>query len=278
MDKSAIEQIQLAAAIEQVSESVNSAFIDKAPGETPVVFLPDNFTGHDLESYLPGRVRFRGRFETFSIGDFLMYCKDNTKAGTACFVNAIGMDVEAIFDLGDTENPGHAVHRGTLTLQKTAEFKALLKIDGNRLSQKGLAEWMEDWADGIHCYTADGEHLDIKKAISAVRRITIDQARTTTTEEQQYRAQQSALESIEAKSDEVTPAGFRFECVPYDGMSDRSFDVRLSIGTGDDRPTLTARIRQMEKHQQDMGAELVDAIGAGLGGGKVSIYAGEFSA
>lgn len=279
MDKSAIEQIQQAAAITQASEAVHSAMLENAPGEKPVVFLPEKFGAHSLEQYLPGRVRFRGHFETASISAFLMYCK--TAGGDeeiSCFVDPEYMKAVSFFDLGTINDPGHAEHRGTLTLQKTAEYRALLSIDGTKNSQKTLAEWLEDWAEHIQCYTAEGEALDIKKAISAVRRITIDQARSRTTEDQQFRASQSTLESIEAKSDEMMPAGFRFECIPYDGLAIRSFDLRLSILTSGDSPALVARIRQLEKVQQDIGEELVDAIGVGLSRGSANIYIGEFSA
>jgi uncharacterized protein YfdQ (DUF2303 family) len=45
----------------------------------------------------------------------------------------------------------------------------LLAINGDRLSQKQIAEWLEDWSDFLLAFDAEGATMDISKAAQAVR-------------------------------------------------------------------------------------------------------------
>jgi uncharacterized protein YfdQ (DUF2303 family) len=63
-------------------------------------------------------------------------------------------------------------------------------------------------------------------------------------------------------------ASFRFTCEQYLGLGACSFDVRLSILTGDETPMLSPRIRCLELAEQEMGRELhsrLDATVEGMG-------------
>jgi hypothetical protein len=57
------------------------------------------------------------------------------------------MTARSVFNIGTLDNPGHADNVASITLKKTAPFRALLQIDGRRLKQKQIAEWLEDWSD-----------------------------------------------------------------------------------------------------------------------------------
>ncbi|STF30642.1 CPS-53 (KpLE1) prophage protein [Escherichia coli] len=52
---------------------------------------------------------------------------------------------------------------------------------------------------------------------------------------------------------------FEFKCVPFEGLKERPFKLRLSIITGD-RPVLVLRIIQLEAVQEDMANEFRDLL------------------
>ncbi len=62
------------------------------------------------------------------------------------------------------------------------------------------------------------------------------------------------MESVEAKTKDIMPVAFEFKCVPFEGLKERPFKLRLSIITGD-RPVLVLRIIQLEAVQEDMANE-----------------------
>ncbi|EFA1376509.1 DUF2303 family protein, partial [Escherichia coli] len=125
--------------------------------------------------------------------------------------------------------------------------------------QKSLAEWLEDWADFLTAYDSDGNVLDIKQAISAVRRLTIDAKRSAEYEEQNFSGSRSVMESVEAKSKEIMPATFRFECIPYEGLGNREFTLRLSILTSE-QPVLVLRIVRVEAAEEEIAKEFRDLL------------------
>lgn len=256
MTKDAIEQIQQAKGIQDAD-----AVLAKLGLQVPVVALPADFRVSDLEKYLPQRTRLRGNMETTSLLAFMAYSEDHASPQhSACFVNADNMSAKVIFNLGDAAAPGHGDFVAQLNLQRTSEYSNILRLDGDRMSQKELAEFMEDYADSITAYNADGDGIALSRAISAVRRITIEARRESSSSEESFKAERTGLESIEARSDDGLPAGFRFHCVPYPGMSLRTFDLRLSVLTGGEKPVMVARIKRLESTLEEMGEELAGRL------------------
>lgn len=201
--------------------------------ECPVALLPDNVNIESLERFMTERFRFRGVMTTTSIDDFVEYSKGYADECSRCFINAETMKAVTVFNIGTLEQPGHADNKALLELKATSPYRALRDVDGKRQLQKSLAEWLEDWADFLTAYDSDGNVLDIKQAISAIRRLTIDAKRSAEYEEQNFSGSRSVMESVEAKSKEIMPATFRFECIPYEGLGNREFTLRLSILTSE---------------------------------------------
>ena len=67
------------------------------------------------------------------------------------------------------------------------------------------------------------------------------------------------MESVEAKTKDIMPVAFEFKCVPFEGLKERPFKLRLSIITGD-RPVLVLRIIQLEAVQEEMANEFRDLL------------------
>ncbi|MTC48942.1 DUF2303 family protein [Providencia alcalifaciens] len=245
----------------------------------PAVAVPNGLEIVNLERYQNGRYRFRGSLKTISINDFVKYSVGYSDApGVRCFIDAEDMTARTIFNLGTIEYPGHADNSALIVLKKTSPFSAVLSVNGRKQGQKELAEWLEDWRDHLLAFDADGNVLDIKQAIGAVRRITIESSRSSDHEDSDFSARRSVMENVEAKSKDIMPAAFEFKCTPYDELQERAIKLRYSILTSQDTPTLVLRIVQLENLQELMAQEFRDILSANFEETQIETFIGNFSA
>lgn len=268
-------------AISQIKELVISGSrLNKVEGvDCPAVSIPNGLQIKDLEHLQNGRYRFRGSMTTTSITDFVKYSMGYADTiGARCFINAVSMSARTIFNLGTISDPGHADNSALIQLKKAAPFSALMNINGNKLNQKELAEWLEDWRDYLTAIDADGSELDIKKAISSVRRITIEASRSSEHEDTDFSAKRSVLENVEAKSKDVMPVAFEFKCIPYDELSKRVIKVRYSVLTSGDNPAFVLRIVQLENLEEKIAQEFRDLLSLNFKESVIETFIGNFSA
>lgn len=278
IEKDAIKELALTEATTAAGKSVATAIAADSKSTRGAAALPNDFTIHDLEKYMPTRRRVRGNMQTMMVADFAKYAQDNAEEGAAVFVDADSMTACAVLNLGTPKAPGHADNASTLTMKKTAAYAALRSIttEGRQLSQVDVAEFLEDWAEPIVC-EKDGEHVPIKKAIASIRKLSIEAMRKIENSEQQLSATRSAFEKIEATSEEPIPTGITFTCKPYKELEDRTFTMRLSILTSGDKPKLTLRIIKIEEHEEQMAGELADVIRKEIGS-KMPVMLGKYAA
>jgi len=223
--------------------------------DTPVAIVPDSFKLLDMEKFQNGRSRFRGALSTASLVDFSCYVIERRGIDIAKgFVDQDAMRCVVFFNLGDETTPGHADDTATLTLKPTAAYSALQAIAGEQLSQKALAEWMEDWHAYIEAENEEGQPMSAVQAIAAVRNITIKAASERTHVEANFSAQRSAMDAIEARSQDAMPYALLFSCKPYEGLERRTFILRLSIITGE-KPTLKPRWVSEEQTREEIAQE-----------------------
>lgn len=270
LDNSAISQVQ--------SLALAASYLDKVKlTDCPVSILPKDVDVASLERFHETRFRFRGALNTTSIEDFVKYSTGFAAPGVRCFIDADSMQAVSIFNIGTLDSPGHADNTASIGLKKTAPFLGLLRINGERNSQKELAEWLEDNRDFLTAFDADGNVLEIKQAVSAVRRITIEAISSSDHEESDTGAKRSLMESVEAKSKDVMPAAFEFKCVPYEGLKERPFKLRYSV-IASDRPILVLRIVQLEAEEEKIAAEFRDLLVEKFDGVDVECFIGKFKA
>ena len=241
MDKTAIQEIQKATAVSELAKQLTGAdsLLAAKDSETDIV---------SLEKYMGGRSRFRGTMETKSLGDFVRYVGDGE--GAQCFIDADNMGARVFFNLGTTEQPGHGDNQAVLKTERTSAFREVFSMHDSRISQKTLAEWLEDWKDFLEVTDQEGDSMTVVQAVAAVRRITIKASAEKTHEERDFGATRSAMEEIEAKSAERMPAYFHFTCAPCDCLQLRTFNLRMSVITSGDKPTLSLRLVQLEAMQE----------------------------
>ncbi len=268
-------------AIQQVKDLVISGYhlrdIDSLA--CPTAILPEGVGIESLERFNLERFRFRGCMETTSIDDFVRYSAGyaNADEPARCFIDADNMSARAVFNIGTLEAPWHADNAAEIQLKKTAPFRALLAIDGKRLNQKQIAEWLEDWSEFLTAFSADGQTLTIAQAASAVRRVSIKQMQEADHEDGDFSGKKSLMQSVEATSKEVMPVAFEFKCVPYEGLSERPFSLRNSLLKSDE-PCFTLRIVQLEAQEEAIANEFRNLLIGKFEGKPVDTFIGNFKA
>jgi uncharacterized protein YfdQ (DUF2303 family) len=248
------------------SEAIAQAQLstESAMGDDGVLLLPSDFTRHDLESFQQFRRRMRGTMNTSVIGHFAAYTKEHAEDGASVFIDADKMQASAVLNLGTKSAAGHCDHKAVFSARKSAAYKTLRDVaNGAPLSQQEVAEFCEDWGGFINYFReVDGvpEQIVNKHAIAAIRRITIEGLRKVEASEQQLSATRSAFESVTAKSDDPLPTMLSFRCVPFFGLAERSFTIRLGVLTSYEKPSITLRLVNIEAVEEEMAEELADLI------------------
>lgn len=242
--------------------------------------LPEGVKLADLEPFLDQRRRYRGTMKTAQVEEFTEYVAATTEEaggidGYACFVDPEAMSAQVIFDLGDIECPGHCDHTGRLKLKRTSTFEEVLRINGGKLEQRQLAEWMEDWVDVLAATNEHGETMPMSAAIAAIRRITIGSNAEATSEETSFSSRRSAMAEVEAKNRDQLPAFLQFTCEPYQGLSERTFTLRLNVITGE-KPRIGVRIVRLETAEEEMAKELEELLREGFEDTAVRTFVGTF--
>lgn len=255
MEKAAVELLQKTANIPEVLAAAKSVTSD-----SPMIVLPEGYRLTDLESSMPYRRSYRGTFSTDSVPDYIEYIKMFDVDGSKCFISSTSMSAKTIFDMGDVAKPGHQEHEARLVMAKTSAYEAILDLNGNRLDQKDLAEWIEDWRDFIKAEDTTGAAMTASAAAQAVRKITIEATRKMESEVGDFSEHMSELEKIEASSSMAMPAWLYFTCKPYNDLSEVQFGLRISIMTGGDKPAFRVRITQLESIKEEITAEFKELI------------------
>ncbi|WJT09238.1 DUF2303 family protein [Vibrio harveyi] len=237
-------------------------FLDQlkdAKTQSQLIALPLDYKVSDLECYQEHRNSLRGKFSTEMITEFVEYGKVFSGEGSAVFINTGAMSAKAIFDIGTEDKPLHMKHTARVSLKTMAAYRSLREIDGDHKNQRQIAEWLEDYKDYLSAYGDTGEEIPMTKAIEAIRVLKFERKQGSSSEVQQFAASQSEYESIATKTkDELTiPAGFVFKCVPFLGLNERSFDMRLSIIRNE---TLTLKVKRFEEIIEEMALEFRDKL------------------
>lgn len=272
MDKSAVEHIQQTAHIPEMLESI------RGQTDNPCSIVPDNYRIFDLEKYNNHRSSYRMKLETNVIADFVAYCHSNHEDGAACAIDVDGMSAKTIFDVGSKEMPGHKRHTASLELKMTSAFRALEDISKCAVSQREIAEFIEDWADFITATSADGKHMEAQDAAKGLRNVKIDERLERSSEVGDFSESGSVMEQIEAAHQDTLPGRIHFTCEPYLGLAERTIDLRVSLISESRKsgtPSVRVRIVQAEKLKEDMANEFRDILlGSNM---KAAVYLGTLS-
>lgn len=244
--------------IEELSANSCVSAEDLAGIAIPAALMPEGRKVESLEHLLPAPVFQRVNYTTERLEDFCRYVgAEAIEDATAVFVKPDGSGAQGIIDFGAHTTPSWKRHKANLQMKHTAEFAACLSIHGKSMTQRQIIEWLEDWAHIASGVNANGEPLTVPKMISALRRIDIKAKREATNEEQNFGAKRTAMEEVEATSgDGAMPDIIKIACQVYPCTRQREVTLRLSLLTGDDKPTLKARIIGLETINKDVAEEI----------------------
>lgn len=244
-------------AIEKIEALVHAASIGNPGTYEPTMLVPEGYKLESLERFMDAPTRFRGKFSTESIEDYGNYV--NAEDVARVFVDIDAMRAKAFFDLGNPGLPGHAEHTATLTLQKTGAYEACLGGHGSVFAQKDLAHWIEDWHHCITGIDSNGEAMTAKQLANAVRKIEIKATSERVSEDRDWGSTRSGMDALDASTGSSTPDIIRFHCIPYECLTYRTFEMRVSIIT-DDKPRLKLRIIGLESAQEEMAQEFKQVL------------------
>ena len=225
-----------AEALKEIRTLILAADTNRGVPQADAIITQEGESIVKLEEYRAGRARFRGAYKTNSVTSLAEYVKGFGGENVSGFVDPDSMSCKVFINLGTKDKPGHGDHSALLALRRTAFFSAALAVDGKQMSQKAVAEWLEDWSSFL--ITEAGT---LTQAINAVRKIKIEAGRTATSEVGNLKATKTALEQIEASSDEGLPSEIIGLCRPFDGLELERVGLRLSVIANDD-PKIVLRI------------------------------------
>lgn len=276
IDKPALRELLQFVAITSAAEAVKST-----TAHQPLA-LPNDFQLHDIEQYLPTRRRARGEVVTPVLPDFANYVGAFKEDGATCFVSPKDMEAKAVLNIGTKEAPGHADNTASYKPPMTAAYKALRAVaTGQGIGQRTVAEFIEDWGVTLDCLRTNGDEqreMTTVAAVAAVRNITIEHLKKAGASEQQLSAEHSTFEKVAvADGDNPLPTIIKFHCVPYLGLMQRTFVLRLGVFTGDREPKLSLRIVKDELHSEQMADELAGNVRQALQG-TVPVVIGSYAA
>ena len=244
-------------------------------GDFAGVILPKDTAVHTLEQLQMYRNRFSGCFVTTLIPDFANYVNENGEA--VCFIEPTLPNAAAVFDLGTPDQPGHGVHTAHVQLDKTPSFTALQLFESGAHTQQACAAFLEDWREHVTATDTTGEEMDFKKAIAAIRRVTLDASKKADHSVGQLSANKTSIEQLDAHSNgSPLPGWITFSCSPFDGLSIYDFHLRVSLILRSDNIVFSLKASNFAQQRRAYQLEFMALIKASLDHSKNAVYIGTF--
>jgi uncharacterized protein YfdQ (DUF2303 family) len=245
--------------------------------DVPVAVLPNGTMVQSLEKFLERPRQMRRTFKTDRLTDFLTYATEECSTdASAVFVQSDGSGAKAVIDYGRHDAPQWGQHQAVLNMQHTPEFAALLDACAAPLSQRELTDWLEDWADIIQSHEGSGlEQKEITNsvAVQRIRGVEIKSKSTRTHSDEDFKASVSGMDAIEAsaKGSGSLPSLFAVTCSIYPDTEPRTVRARLSLRTGDEKPSFRMRILSHDALMLAVAREVEKRIREEMGGVRVFI-------
>jgi uncharacterized protein YfdQ (DUF2303 family) len=234
-----------------------------------------------VEHLMPSRARYRGTFVAGNLEALGQYVrKHTTHGGTEVYVSTDNKNLtaRAFLNLGSAKSPGHGDWQAVANLTPSKAFLDLCAMTVQRLSQKQLAEYVEDYAQSIVALDSAGDYIPLAAALASIRSMTIARASELSSTVGDMAHNLSAMEQVEARAKAGSvPATLRVTLEPYDGMLSRSIDLRLGVSTGDEKVTFVARIVGSGPLRDAIIDEFRNNVRSTMSGMDVDVFDGEFS-
>lgn len=206
------------------------------------VAIPNDYSIHKLEGLSLTRDRSRGTYTTALLDDFARFANEHNET-TRTFIDARNWSAAAILNWKLDGAQGHCDFMARLVIEPSPEWDALRRLHGMKFTQRGLIDFIEDWT---HCIPSFGDlagnSMTMPQAIAAIRDIKVASQKTNFNNAAEMRTERGMLETIEARDSDKWPAHMGWACTPAFALQPIVADVRLSVLTSHDTPTIAARI------------------------------------
>jgi len=207
------------------------------------IAIPVDYNIHKLEGLAPQRDRARGSYTTSLVEDFARFANEH-KDTTRTFVDAKAWGAAAILNWRAADGrQGHCDYMARLHVEPSPEWQALAHMHGQKFTQRGLIDFLEDWTHAIPGFSDfAGNSMTAAAAVAAIREVKVQTNKTSFNNAKDMQTERGMLESIEARDIDKWPATMGWACTPALGLQPIVASVRLSVLTSHDTPTIAARI------------------------------------
>ncbi|MGM0858616.1 MAG: DUF2303 family protein [Pseudomonadota bacterium] len=226
------------------------------------LIVGEDFKLVDMEQYQDQRRRFRGKFNTRGLKDFITYVSGQ-QADAPVFIDRDAMAARSYLDIGNKQTPGHCDHSASLDLPKTPEFSAYLSADGRTFDQEDMVELIEDWGHLMAFENKEGEALERSKVLHAVRKVSMDDLTSIDSDKQEHSSKVGVMNSVTVKNAERLPTVIYWKLTPYEGLQERTLAMRVASKTKGG-PSFGLRAIALDAFREEVAAEFAQLVTDGL--------------
>ena len=136
----------------------------------PHIIVPPGHTVESFEKLLPKPLRLKESLKIQNVTSFVDYFQLFANDATLIFADEAAATIKAVFDYHQPNSPSHCEHSATLKLVHSDEWKAWLTNDGKSLTQRQMAEFIEDNIKDV--VSPDGATLlEVAKTLQATKKL-----------------------------------------------------------------------------------------------------------
>jgi len=136
----------------------------------PHIIVPPGHNVQSFEKLLPKPLRLQERLQIQNVVSFIDYFQLFSNDATIIFADENAETITAVFDYHQPNNPSHCEHKATLKLVNSDEWKAWLGNNTKQLSQRQMAEFIEDNIKDV--VNPDGATLlEVAKTLQATKKL-----------------------------------------------------------------------------------------------------------
>ena len=206
-----------------------------------------------LERFEKLRATPRGKFNTTVLSGFADYLKRREfKESANLFADPKALNATAYFDsFAAAGTQGHCEDTARLGMAKTAAYEALCQLNGCKLGQAKIVDFLVDWKSYLSDASVIQKFMSLK-----LRKVSEKDSAITNVS-----ARRTALEEIAASSagGEI-PEYISFWVTPYLGFLGRRFEVTVVIDPQSESPVFAFRVVGLEQIQEEIGVEFAALI------------------
>lgn len=226
--------------------------------DAPFAAVPPGYTLESLAAFRVNADHFEETYQTNDIESFAEYCTEYM--AERVFIKAESMTADVVFDSGTPDSPLHRKHKAKLVLKRTPLYNAVTSMDARReISQRDLADWMQDWRNEIMPFDGNGDAIEVRRAVQAIRNFSIQETKKSDHVEETLKASRSAFASIEATSNNSLPDIIVAKGEPYLGLPPIDMTLRVKYLL-DDPPEFRLTLVRPDVLEQEIARSFVAVL------------------